>query len=144
MSADADLIATDFVATGSAGMSKAAAQVASVISMVSAAGGTDASAAVMAEVATKISAAGEAGGKSSRDVPSFDPKLPLTVRMAFLNGQKVASGTLPFRAMIPTEDWVLLLCQFPRGKDQAVYSRRDEGIDHIAWRESKALSFTNH
>ena len=29
--------------------------------------------------------------------------------MAFLNGQKVASGTLPFRAMIPTEDWVLLL-----------------------------------
>jgi hypothetical protein len=64
LSADADLIATDFVATGSAGMSKAAAQVASVISMVSAAGGTDASAAVMAEVATKISAAGAAGGKS--------------------------------------------------------------------------------
>jgi hypothetical protein len=29
--------------------------------------------------------------------------------MAFLNGQKVASGTLPFRAMIPTEEWVLLL-----------------------------------
>ena len=52
---------------------------------------------------------GEAGGKSSRDVPSFDPKLPLTVRLAFLNGQKVASGTLPFRTMIPTEDWVLLL-----------------------------------
>ena len=52
---------------------------------------------------------GQAGGKSARDVPSFDPKLPLTVRMAFLNGQKVASGTLPFRAMIPTEEWVLLL-----------------------------------
>jgi len=64
LSEDADLIATDFVATGSAGMSKAAAQVASVISMVSAAGGTDASAAVMAEVAVKISAAGAAGGKS--------------------------------------------------------------------------------
>ena len=32
---------------------------------------------------------GQAGGKSARDVPSFDPKLPLTVRMAFLNGQKV-------------------------------------------------------
>ena len=52
---------------------------------------------------------GQAGGKSARNVPSFDPKLPLTVRMAFLNGQKVASGTLPFRAMIPTEEWVLLL-----------------------------------
>ena len=52
---------------------------------------------------------GQAGGKSPRKVPSFDPKLPLTVRMAFLNGQKVASGMLPFRAMIPTEEWVLLL-----------------------------------
>ena len=64
LSEGADLMATDFVATGSAGMSKAAAQVANLISMVSAAGGTDAAAAVMAEVSSKIAAAGSAGGKS--------------------------------------------------------------------------------
>jgi hypothetical protein len=52
---------------------------------------------------------GEADRKSSREVPSFDRRMPLTVRMAFLNGQKVTKGTLPFQAMIPAEDWVLLL-----------------------------------
>ena len=52
---------------------------------------------------------GEADRRSSREVPSFDRRMPLTVRMAFLNGQKVSSGTLPFQAVIPAEDWVLLL-----------------------------------
>ena len=47
--------------------------------------------------------------KSAREIPWFDPKLPISVRMAFLNGQKVASGTLPFDAVIPAEDWVLHL-----------------------------------
>jgi len=52
---------------------------------------------------------GNADRKSSREVPSFDRKMPLTVRMAFLNGQKVTQGTLPFQVMIPAEEWVLLL-----------------------------------
>ena len=33
----------------------------------------------------------------------------VTVRMAFLDGQKVESGTLPFQTVIPAENWVLLL-----------------------------------
>jgi len=52
---------------------------------------------------------GEADKKSAREVPSYDPKLPVTVRMAFLDGQKVETGTLPFQAVIPAESWVLLL-----------------------------------
>lgn len=52
---------------------------------------------------------GEADKKSAREIPTFDKKLPVTVRMAFLDGQKVESGTLPFRAVIPAEDRILLL-----------------------------------
>ena len=52
---------------------------------------------------------GEADKKSARELPSFDPKLPVQVRMAFLNGQKIISGTLPFDAVIPAEDWVIRL-----------------------------------
>ena len=52
---------------------------------------------------------GEPDTKSAREIPWFDPKLPISVRMAFLNGQKVASGILPFDAVIPAEDWVLHL-----------------------------------
>jgi hypothetical protein len=59
-----DLLNTDYVASGSSGQAKAAAQVASVIAVVSAGGGDEAAAAVVAKIATKISSAGEAGGKS--------------------------------------------------------------------------------
>ena len=52
---------------------------------------------------------GEADKKSAREIPWFDPKLPVSVRMAFLNGQKVAEGTLPFDVVIPAEDWILNL-----------------------------------
>jgi len=52
---------------------------------------------------------GEADKKSAREIPTFDKKLPVTVRMAFLDGQKVESGTLPFQAVIPAEDRILLL-----------------------------------
>lgn len=52
---------------------------------------------------------GEADKKSARELPSFDPKLPVRVRMAFLNGQKIITGTLPFDAVIPAEDWVIRL-----------------------------------
>ena len=52
---------------------------------------------------------GEADKKSAREIPWFDPKLPVRVRMAFLNGQKVAEGTLPFDVVIPAEDWILNL-----------------------------------
>ena len=59
-----DLLNTDFVATGSSAVAKAAAQVASVIAVVSAGGGDAAAAAVVAKIASKISSAGAAGGKS--------------------------------------------------------------------------------
>jgi hypothetical protein len=65
--------------------------------------------AMLFDGALNLHVEGEADRKSSREVPSFDRKMPLTVRMAFLNGQKVTEGTLPFQAMIPAEDWVLLL-----------------------------------
>ena len=52
---------------------------------------------------------GAADKKSAREIPTFDRKLPVTVRMAFLDGQKVESGTLPFQAVIPAEDRILLL-----------------------------------
>ena len=52
---------------------------------------------------------GQADKKSAREIPWFDPKLPVSVRMAFLNGQKIVKGTLPFEAVIPAEDWLLLL-----------------------------------
>ena len=47
--------------------------------------------------------------RSHAELPSFDPKLPVRVRMAFLNGQKIITGTLPFDAVIPAEDWVIRL-----------------------------------
>ena len=52
---------------------------------------------------------GEGDRKSAREKPTFDPKQPVTVRMAFLDGQKVETGMLPFQAVIPAEDRILLL-----------------------------------
>lgn len=52
---------------------------------------------------------GAAGKKSARDTPSFDPKMPVTVRMAFLNGQKIVTGKLPMDVVVPAEEWVLWL-----------------------------------
>ena len=52
---------------------------------------------------------GEADTKSAREIPTFDPKLPVTVRMVFLDGQKIEVGTLPFQAVIPAEDRIMLL-----------------------------------
>lgn len=57
----------------------------------------------------KLHVEGEADKTSARELPSYDPKLPVTVHMAFLDGQKVDSGTLPFQTVIPVENWVLLL-----------------------------------
>ena len=48
----------------SAGMAKAAAQVASVISVVTASAGDEVSAAVLTNIATKVAKAGEVGGKA--------------------------------------------------------------------------------
>ena len=52
---------------------------------------------------------GEGDKTSAREKPTFDPKQPVTVRMAFLDGQKVETGILPFQAVIPAEDRILLL-----------------------------------
>ena len=52
---------------------------------------------------------GEGDKKAAREKPTFDPKQPVTVRMAFLDGQKVETGVLPFQAVIPAEDHILLL-----------------------------------
>jgi len=52
---------------------------------------------------------GEGDRKSAREKPTYDPKQPVTVRMAFLDGQKVETGMLPFQAVIPAEDRILLL-----------------------------------
>jgi hypothetical protein len=64
LSTSSDLLNTDFVATGSAGMAKAAAKVASVISVVTASSGESASAAVISNIATKVAKAGSVGGKA--------------------------------------------------------------------------------
>ncbi|MEL0041931.1 MAG: hypothetical protein VW828_01065, partial [Candidatus Puniceispirillum sp.] len=44
-----------------------------------------------------------------RNITIFDPAQPLSVRLAFLGGEKLLSGTLPFDAVIPGESWILLL-----------------------------------
>ena len=64
LTSDSDLLKTDFVADGSAGMAKAAAQVASVIAVVTASAGEEVSAAVLTNIATKVAKAGEVGGKA--------------------------------------------------------------------------------
>ena len=64
LSSTSDLLNTDFVATGSAGIAKAAAKVASVISVVTASSGSSASAAVMSNIAAKVAKAGAVGGKA--------------------------------------------------------------------------------
>jgi hypothetical protein len=64
LSSTANILETDFVATGSAGMAKAAAQVASVIAVVTASAGSEVSAAVLSNIAAKVAKAGEVGGKA--------------------------------------------------------------------------------
>ena len=60
-----DILNTDFVESGSAGMAKAAAKVASVISVVTASTGDEVSAAVLGNIAKKVAKAGEVGGKAN-------------------------------------------------------------------------------
>ena len=52
---------------------------------------------------------GSAGKKSQQSQPWFDPAQPVTIRHAFLGGQKMLSGILPLETVIPAEDWVLKL-----------------------------------
>lgn len=52
---------------------------------------------------------GKEDRKSRRNITIFDPAQPLSVRLAFLGGEKLLSGTLPFDAVIPGDSWVLLL-----------------------------------
>ena len=60
-----DILNVDFVESGSAGMAKAAAKVASVISVVTASTGDEVSAAVLGNIAAKVAKAGEVGGKTN-------------------------------------------------------------------------------
>ena len=65
LSADSDLLKVDFIAEDSGGTAKAAAQVASVLSLVTAAGGAGAATAAIEKVAQKISIAADSGVKST-------------------------------------------------------------------------------
>jgi len=65
LSAGSNLLEVDFIAEDSGGQAKAAAQVASVLSLVTAAGGVGAASAAIEKVAAKITIAADAGVKST-------------------------------------------------------------------------------
>jgi hypothetical protein len=52
---------------------------------------------------------GTASKKSAKNQTWFDPGQNVTVRLAFLGGEKKVSGLLPFDAIVAAEDWVLKL-----------------------------------
>jgi hypothetical protein len=52
---------------------------------------------------------GTANKKSAKNQTWFDPNQTVTVRLAFLGGEKTVSGLLPFNAIVAAEDWVLKL-----------------------------------
>ena len=47
--------------------------------------------------------------QGSKNDPWFDPNRPISVRFVYLGSQKVATGTLPMRTVLPAEDWLLLV-----------------------------------
>lgn len=50
---------------------------------------------------------GEAGREATRDKPWFDPVLPVSLRIAYLNGEKISTGTLPFDTMVIADSWLI-------------------------------------
>ena len=81
---------------------------------------------------------GKEDRKSRRNITIFDPTQPLSVRLAFLGGEKLLSGTLPFEQHTG-ESWVLLL-QFEKvellGYVKVIIKavcRGDDGLRHIGY-----------
>lgn len=50
---------------------------------------------------------GEAGRQATRDKPWFDPAGPVSIRVAYLNGEKIDTGTLPFQTNIKADSWLI-------------------------------------
>ena len=50
---------------------------------------------------------GEAGRQATRDKPWFDPLRPVSVRVAYLGGEKTDTGTLPFDTTIIADSWLI-------------------------------------
>jgi len=52
---------------------------------------------------------GQPQAQGSKNNPWFDPNRSISVRYVYLGSQKVATGTLPMRTVLPAEDWLLLV-----------------------------------
>ena len=50
---------------------------------------------------------GEAGRQATRDKPWFDPLRPVSVRVAYLGGEKTSTGTIPFNTTIIADSWLI-------------------------------------
>ena len=50
---------------------------------------------------------GETGQQAVRGHPWFDPARPVSLRVAYLGGEKVHSGTLPFETKIIADSWLI-------------------------------------
>lgn len=56
---------------------------------------------------------GEAGREATRDKPWFDPERPVSIRIAYLNGEKIATGTLPFETNVIADSWLIQIKASP-------------------------------
>ncbi len=50
---------------------------------------------------------GEPAEQGTKNNPWFDPARPLSLRLIYLGSQKVVKGSLPLKAVLPAEDWLL-------------------------------------
>ena len=50
---------------------------------------------------------GEAGRQATRDKPWFDPAGPVSIRVAYLSGEKIHTGKLPFETSIAADTWLI-------------------------------------
>ncbi|MGC6484370.1 MAG: hypothetical protein ACON4P_01760 [Candidatus Puniceispirillales bacterium] len=56
---------------------------------------------------------GEVGRDSSRDRPWFDPDKPISIRIAYLGGEKVATGALPVETTLIADTWLIKVSAQP-------------------------------
>ena len=52
---------------------------------------------------------GEVGRDSSRDRPWFDPSKPISIRIAYLGGEKIVSGALPLETTLIADTWLIMV-----------------------------------
>ena len=64
---------------------------------------------VLFEGGLNIHVEGHSGKKSMQNQTWFDPEKPITARLVFLGGQKMVTGKLPLKTIIPAEEWLLKL-----------------------------------